>query len=167
MRKPNTVILSISLSAKRIGYALFEGEVLLNFAIKSFSSPRTPDSTLRQAIGHLDKLRDQYPIGHLLIRLPRESATSPMQRYLVHNVALAFRKRGSSISFADHNEAFRQIAGSNEFLRSNIYMMLSRSFPELQRYTNSQNRSQREYSFVLLSAVAIGLASNSRVARYQ
>jgi hypothetical protein len=157
MKSPEYAVLTVAITAKRFGYAIFEGVELVDFGIKSFSSPRTLNSSKEQAIDRIRNLCHRHSVRRIVFRIPSAAATSSLQRFLVQEVALACKHTRLSISFMDPANALREGAGRRGIGKSDISADVIKRFPELRRYAHFQNRSQREYYFVLVSAVLIGI----------
>lgn len=166
MKSRSRSILALSVTAKGIGYAILDSDGLEHFGIKSFSSPRTIDSSMSQAVKTIDTLCKKYAVRRVVIRIPSKVATASVQRYLVEQVFLACKRRSILVSFANYGQSVRKIAGLLSVSNTHFFVALSERLPELQRYTNVQNRSQREYYLLLLSAVVIGLAFNRNITSF-
>src|SRR3954463_9992437 len=108
MKNAKGPVLTLAMTAKRFGYAIFEGDELVDFGIKSFPSPRTLVSSKEQAIKRIRNLCQSRSVRRIIFRIPSALATSSQQRFLVQEVALTCKRMRLSISFVNPANALHE-----------------------------------------------------------
>ncbi len=158
MPKSNQTILSVAPSARELGVAVFCGESLLYYGVKTVKATRQSGSLPENVGKCVSQLLADYEPDYVAFSTP---ATVQQQTFSILTVAEMIRQtvEENKIEFSEYRMSVvrRRLSPKTKSGKREIAKLLASRFPELERYLYSQNLWQYVYYARIFDAVAIGL----------
>jgi hypothetical protein len=163
MKSPADNILVLTPYTKRLGIAIFRQRELRYFAVKSFRAPRSILSIQKETHLHLLNLIREFPPKMVIVKkITNQQAISSNHQRVVDAIRQVADYHTLLVKEIPFETVRRKIVTKHKPTVTNVATILQRSYPELGRYAQAQNRWQREYFAPILSAVAIGHFHSNR-----
>ena len=159
MHISSPIVLGIDPGARQIGIAIFRGEELIFYAVKSIKK-RTASETLRKLRKVMGKLIAEYRVECAAIeKVVFIQQQSSFVKRVEEELEEFVRKRQDIELFEYHPKLIRQIVcGLERPTKRNTALILSQKYGELAHYFNVPKLWQKRYFALLFDAIAVGLA---------
>lgn len=150
-------VLGIDPGARQIGVAVFRGDELIFYGLKSIKK-KTDADTLRKLRKVLAKMIETYRIEAVAIE---KAVFIQQQRSFVKTVyeeAVSYARTQKVFLFEHDPKTIRRtICGIQEPTKRNTALALVQSYPELEQYFTVPKIWQKRYYAQLFDAIAAGL----------
>lgn len=149
--------MTIAPFTKRLGFAVFDGEEIIYFAVKTLKPPRLLSSVGQEISQSIGRLNDEFEPKLIVVKtLSSRQDTSKILRLVAEQIKREAESRKLPIEEFSLERVKQELCSDEKTTKANLFKKLSDVYPEIKRFTVYQNRSQAEYYNSVLSAVAIG-----------
>ena len=160
MPESSPIVLGIDPGARQIGVAVFRGEELLFYAVKSFKK-RSEQETLRKLRKVIEKVIESYRVEFVALE---QTAFVQQNRSFVKTVygeIKAFLHK-RSVEFIEYHpkDIRRAICRLEKPTKRNTALLLSQKYMELAQYFSVPRLWQKRYYALLFDAIAVGLVAS-------
>ncbi len=155
VRKP--LILGIDPGSREIGVAVFSGNELLYYAIKSIRR-NTREQRLFKLAAVLDRLFVEYEIDCLAVEEPYYvQQRSSFVKKVVETIGIIAKNQGLNVAIYSPTEVRDAICEKPKSTKLLTARRLVEIYPELAPHFNLPRITQKRYYAMLFDAVAVGL----------
>jgi len=151
------IVLGIDPGARQIGVAIFCGEELQFYAVKSFKK-RSRQETLRKLRKVIEKMISAYRVE--VVALEKVVYVQQNKSFVktVYEEIKDFLEKREILFYEYHPRLIRQVICQNEKpTKRNTALLLSQKYNELVRYFSVPRLWQKRYFALLFDAIAVGL----------
>lgn len=158
LTQTSPVILAIDPGTRELGFAVFQGETLLYYGVKTVTNRKAPSQVLETITGFIKGLIEKYEPTMLAIEKMFITQKNSALLYVAAEQVKAVAKEGKISIWEQSPSAIRKrLCKTGRATKREVTKLIADHYPELARYYNRTKHWEIEYYANLFDAVAVGL----------